>query len=157
MRGLDYYCNTVFEFKTKSLGSQDTLLGGGRYDGLIGLLGGPDIPGIGWAAGIERISMLMKESIKTKTDVHLAIFDSKFKNHLIKATKYLRENQISYYWNYKYNFKKSLTKANLEDAKYVIIIGEDEFNNDSYTLKKLDDGQQFEIKINDIKKFIKKK
>ncbi len=157
VRGLDYYCNTVFEFKTKSLGSQDTLLGGGRYDGLIGLLGGPDIPGIGWAAGIERISMLMKESIKTKTDVHLAIFDSKFKNHLIKVTKYLRENQISYYWNYKYNFKKSLTKANLEDAKYVIIIGEDEFSNDSYTLKKLDDGQQFEIKINDIKKFIKKK
>ena len=59
VRGLDYYCSTVFEYKTSNLGSQDTLLGGGRYDGLISALGGPDIPGIGWAAGVERISMLM--------------------------------------------------------------------------------------------------
>mgnify|MGYP001410532739 CR=1 FL=1 len=66
VRGLDYYCGTVFEFKSSELGSQDTLLGGGRYDGLIGLLGGPDIPGIGWAAGIERISMLM-DSIEDKS------------------------------------------------------------------------------------------
>ena len=56
VRGLDYYCNTVFEYKSDNLGSQDTLLGGGRYDGLIKVLGGPDIPGIGWAAGIERIA-----------------------------------------------------------------------------------------------------
>ena len=55
VRGLDYYCKTVFEFKTDNLGSQDTLMGGGRYDGLICKIGGPDIPGIGWAAGIERI------------------------------------------------------------------------------------------------------
>ena len=70
VRGLDYYCETVFEFKTKNLGSQDTLIGGGRYDGLIKLLGGPDIPGIGWAAGIERISLLMnlkKSQIKKCT------------------------------------------------------------------------------------------
>ena len=59
VRGLDYYCNTVFEYKSDNLGSQDTLLGGGRYDGLIKVLGGPDIPGIGWAAGIERIALLM--------------------------------------------------------------------------------------------------
>ena len=60
VRGLDYYCNTVFEYKSDNLGSQDTLLGGGRYDGLIKVLGGPDIPGIGWAAGIERIALLME-------------------------------------------------------------------------------------------------
>ena len=154
VRGLDYYCNTVFEFKTSSLGSQDTLLGGGRYDGLIGILGGPDIPGIGWAAGVERISMLMNKSNDIKTDVHLAIFDSKFKDHLIKVTKYLRDNKIKFYWNYKYNFKKSLSKASSENAKYIIIIGESEFRNNFYTLKNLDNGEQFEIKMSEIEKFI---
>ena len=61
VRGLDYYCHTVFEFKTLDLGSQDTLIGGGRYDGLTKLLGGPDIPGVGWAGGIERLIMLMDD------------------------------------------------------------------------------------------------
>ena len=64
VRGLDYYCNTVFEYKSDNLGSQDTLLGGGRYDGLIKVLGGPNIPGIGWAAGIERIALLMESEKK---------------------------------------------------------------------------------------------
>ena len=60
VRGLDYYCHTVFEFKTNELGSQDTLIGGGRYNGLIKTLGGKDLPGVGWAGGIERIMLLMK-------------------------------------------------------------------------------------------------
>ena len=63
VRGLDYYCHTVFEFKTNEIGSQDTLIGGGRYNGLIKTLGGKDIPGIGWAGGIERIMLLMKDVI----------------------------------------------------------------------------------------------
>ena len=64
VRGLDYYCHTVFEFKSDELGSQDTLIGGGRYDGLIKLLGGSDIPGVGWAGGIERLILLMKNNQK---------------------------------------------------------------------------------------------
>ena len=61
VRGLDYYCHTVFEFKSDSLGSQDTIIGGGRYDGLIETLGGQNIPGVGWAGGVERIMMLMQD------------------------------------------------------------------------------------------------
>ena len=64
VRGLDYYCHTVFEFKTDSLGSQDTIIGGGRYDGLIETLGGQNIPGVGWAGGVERIMMLMQDKTK---------------------------------------------------------------------------------------------
>ena len=112
VRGLDYYCETVFEFKTGDLGTQDTLLGGGRYDGLIGFLGGPDIPGIGWAAGIERLSMLMEYNNTENNSVHLAITDENYKSHLIKLINYLNENNIPYNWNYKYNLKKSLSKAN---------------------------------------------
>ncbi len=157
VRGLDYYCSTVFEFKTKDLGSQDTLLGGGRYDGLVETLGGPNIPGIGWAAGIERIAMLMSKIDSSDTNIHLAITDEKFKSHLINITKYLKENEIRFYWNHKYNLKKSLSKANSNNALYVIIIGENEFNNDFYTVKKLDTGDQSELKINKIKNYINDK
>jgi histidyl-tRNA synthetase len=61
VRGLDYYCHTAFEFVTTDLGAQGTVLGGGRYDGLMGVMGGPETPGIGWAAGIERLALLIEE------------------------------------------------------------------------------------------------
>ena len=154
VRGLDYYCSTVFEFKTNDLGSQDTILGGGRYDGLIKTLGGPDIPGIGWAAGIERISLLMKNIKDNDNILHIAINDEKFKNHLLKLIKNLKEKKIKFYWNYKYNLKKSLQKANTDNIKKIIIIGENEYNNDFYTLKKLDTGDQIEIKISDLNKYL---
>ena len=157
VRGLDYYCSTVFEFKTNNLGSQDTLLGGGRYDGLINTLGGPDIPGIGWAAGIERISMLMQDEKKLKDIVHLAITEEKYKSHLLKIIKYLKDHKILYYWNYKFNLKKSLAKANSNEAKYAIIIGENEFNSNFYTLKELNTGKQTELKIENINKFVNDK
>ena len=69
VRGLDYYCHTVFEFKSNELGSQDTLIGGGRYNGLIKLLGGKEIAGVGWAGGIERIMLLMKDVLQKKEDI----------------------------------------------------------------------------------------
>ncbi len=157
VRGLDYYCSTVFEFKTNQLGSQDTVLGGGRYDGLISILGGPDISGIGWAAGIERISMLMDVNETIDSSVHLAITDEKYKKHLMKAIKYLQENEISFYWNYKYNLKKSLSKANTNQTKFIIIIGEDEYNRDSYTVKLLSTGEQHELTLDRLKQFINDK
>ena len=61
VRGLDYYCHTAFEFVTTELGAQGTVLGGGRYDGLMGVMGGPETPGVGWAAGIERLALLIGE------------------------------------------------------------------------------------------------
>ena len=110
VRGLDYYCGTVFEFKTSDLGTQDTLLGGGRYDGLIRILGGPDIPGIGWAAGIERISMLLNINSEKGNKINLAITNENYKQHLLDLIKFLRENSISYFWNYKYNLKSLYQK-----------------------------------------------
>tara|TARA_B100000575_G_scaffold168737_1_gene135016 strand:- start:5952 stop:7187 length:1236 start_codon:yes stop_codon:yes gene_type:complete len=154
VRGLDYYCDTVFEFKTQDLGSQDTILGGGRYDGLISKLGGPDIPGIGWAAGIERISMLMKKIKINEKHVHIAINDESFKSHLIKIIKYFNDNEIIFFWNYKYNLKKSLSRANSNNANYVIIIGEKEYKKNFYTIKNLITGEQSELSIDKIKKFL---
>src|SRR5690606_5079000 len=60
VRGLDYYCHTAFEFITGRLGAQGTVMGGGRYDGLVAIMGGPETPGVGWAAGIERLALLLE-------------------------------------------------------------------------------------------------
>ncbi len=155
VRGLDYYCHTVFEFKTNEIGSQDTLIGGGRYNGLIKTLGGKDIPGIGWAGGIERIMLLMKDVIETTEDIHLSIKDSALKKHALKIYDHLIKSNLSVYWNYKYNLKKSLSLASEKKAKYIIIVGEEEKNNNNYVLKNLSNGEQKTVNLNNILDHIK--
>lgn len=155
VRGLDYYCSTVFEFKTEDLGTQDTLLGGGRYDGLISSLGGPNLPGIGWAAGVERISMLMTQPDDVTKYVNIAITDKKFEEHLLKIINYLNSKKISYFWNHKYNLKKSLSKANQTKSKIIILIGEDEYKEDFYTIKELSTGKQSKIKTKQLDEYFK--
>jgi len=150
VRGLDYYCHTVFEFKTDAIGSQDTLIGGGRYNGLIKTLGGKDIPGIGWAGGIERIMLLMNDVNVITEDIHLCIKDASLKKHSLKIYDYLTKNNFSVYWNYKYNLKKSLSLASEKKVKYVIIVGKEEEKNNNYILKNLSNGEQKAINLNDI-------
>ena len=150
VRGLDYYCHTVFEFKTDAIGSQDTLIGGGRYNGLIKTLGGKDIPGVGWAGGIERIMLLMNDVNVITEDIHLCIKDPSLKKHALKIYDYLTKNNFSVYWNYKYNLKKSLSLASEKKAKYVIIVGEEEENNNNYILKNLSNGEQKAVNLNDV-------
>ena len=150
VRGLDYYCHTVFEFKTDAIGSQDTLIGGGRYNGLIKTLGGKDIPGIGWAGGIERIMLLINDVNVIKEDIHLCIKDPSLKKHALKIYDYLTKNNFSVYWNYKYNLKKSLSLASEKKVKYVIIVGEEEEKNNKYILKNLSNGEQKAINLNDV-------
>ncbi len=150
VRGLDYYCNTVFEFKTNDIGSQDTLIGGGRYNGLIKTLGGKDIPGVGWAGGIERIMLLMDIESSRDTSIHLAISDPSFKLHAFKIYDFLIKNDISVYWNYKYNLKKSLTLASEKKANYIVIIGENEKINNNFSVKNLSNGTQVSVDFNNI-------
>ena len=145
VRGLDYYCNTVFEFKTDEIGSQDTLIGGGRYNGLIKTLGGKDLPGVGWAGGIERIMLLMDNVVNLNQYIHFAILDPEYKTHALKAYDFLIKNNYSVYWNYKFNLKKSLSIASEKNANYVVIIGESENINDNFSVKNLKNGNQ-EIK-----------
>ena len=150
VRGLDYYCHTVFEFKTDSLGSQDTIIGGGRYDGLIKTLGGQNIPGVGWAGGVERIMMLMQDQTNKTEAIHFSILDQKFKLHALEAYKLFTDNKIPVYWNFKYNLKKSLSKSNEHKASYIIIVGENEFNLKKYTLKNLKNGSQKTLELTEL-------
>ena len=150
VRGLDYYCHTVFEFKSNDLGAQDTLIGGGRYDGLTKALGGPDIPGVGWAGGVERIMMLMQNPIEKEKKVHLILISESFKIYGLKILNLLRKNNIPVYFNFKYNLKKSLSFANNSNTEYVIIIGEDEDKNNTCTIKNLFNNSQETISFEQI-------
>ncbi len=95
VRGLDYYRHTAFEFVTDRLGAQGTVLAGGRYDGLIGSLGGPETPGVGWAAGVERLAMLIDEPVAERPDVIIAVEDDRAFADGVRSLKRLRENGFS--------------------------------------------------------------
>ena len=95
VRGLDYYRHTAFEFVTDRLGAQGTVLAGGRYDGLIGNLGGPETPGVGWAAGIERLAMLIEEPRTPLLDVILAVEDDALLGTGFRALRLLRDGGLS--------------------------------------------------------------
>ena len=142
VRGLDYYCHTVFEFKTNDLGSQDTLIGGGRYDGLIKILGGKDIPGVGWAGGVERMIMLMEEEIQIEKQIYLIILNENYREYGLKIANKLRSKNLKVFLDYKYNLKKSLSNANKINSTYAIIIGENETEKQLCTIKYLKENFQ---------------
>ena len=91
VRGLDYYRHTAFEFVTDRLGAQGTVIGGGRYDGLIETLGGPATPAVGWAGGIERLAMLLADDVASKLNVIMAVEDDNLVNLGLKANTALRQ------------------------------------------------------------------
>ena len=155
VRGLDYYCHTVFEFKTNDLGSQDTLIGGGRYDGLTKILGGPDIPGIGWAGGVERIIMLMKDIDKNEKKIHLVLLHQNFRSYGLQLLNKLRQNNIAVYFDYKYDLKKSLSRANKLNSEFAIIIGEEEVEKNQYIIKYLHKNIQEILSLEQIIKKLK--
>jgi histidyl-tRNA synthetase len=95
VRGLDYYRHTAFEFVTDRLGAQGTVLGGGRYDGLIETLGGPHTPAVGWAAGIERLAMLLDTKQEDEISVSIAVEDDQLINTGISANTALRHAGLS--------------------------------------------------------------
>ena len=87
---------------------------------------------------------------KLKSTLHIAVTNEKFIDYFLNLQKYLTEKKISYYWNYKYNLKKSFTKANISSASFIIIIGENEFEGKFFTIKNLITGEQKELKLNQI-------
>ena len=156
VRGLDYYTRTVFEFVSGDIGAQSTVCGGGRYDGLISQMGGPSVPSLGFAMGIERL-MLVLESQKTelpdapKTDVYIATLGEKA---CVKATElcallrdegYKSETDIC-----ARGLKAQMKYANKIGAKFTIVLGDDEIENDSAKLKNMAEGTETPIKLSQI-------
>ena len=157
VRGLDYYSDTVFEIKSDKLGAQATVLAGGRYDRLLEILDNVKIPAIGFAAGMERIAMLMDENLIENKEhgVYVVYFDDT-KEYFIKTLEELRKNDIkaSFDYNQK-SFGAQMKKANKINAEYVLILGEDEQKENVVTLKKFSTGEQEKYSLDEVIEIVK--
>lgn len=139
VRGLDYYTRTVFEIKSNSLGSQNAVCGGGRYDGLVEMLGGPSTPAVGWAMGAERLYELIEKVQPKKLDYFVV---TKYPQQALKVCNDLRNKGYSCDFDMQNRkFAKQLEKAS-KVANFAVIIGEDEIEKNFYTVKNLSTGEQ---------------
>ncbi len=150
VRGLDYYTHTAFEFVTAHIGAQGTVLGGGRYDGLIAELGGPPTAGIGWAGGIERLMMLCNEPAALPRPVAIAPLGPAAEIKALGIARELRKHGIAVDQEYRGNMKRRMQRANKLGARAVLIIGDDELAKGVAQLKDLDSGEQREIAIDQL-------
>jgi len=147
VRGLDYYCHTAFEFKTSDLGAQGTVLAGGRYDGLVGQMGGPETPGIGWAAGVERLSLLLDDGAEAKRPIAVIPVGSKAESEAMVVTEMLRKKGYRVDLGYSGNLKKRMKRANRLNAAAAVLLGEDELTRNVGTLRNMDSGEQKEVSL----------
>lgn len=142
VRGLDYYNHTVFEFTTEALGAQNTVLAGGRYDSLITTMGGPDTPGSGWAAGVERLSALADMQVATARPIALIpMGDAAEKAAWVMAYQ-LRQAGYTIDMGYRGNPGKRMKRANKLQARAAVLLGDDELAAGTVTLRDLDQGTQ---------------
>lgn len=142
VRGLDYYCDTVFEFTTDLLGAQNAVGGGGRYDNLIGSLGGKPTPAMGFAAGMERLMLLVKEPPVTKNLVAIIPIGNNLNNARILAEE-LRENNIAVYLEPQEAAPgKRMKKADKFEASHAIFLGEDEIGSGKIKLRNMKNGSE---------------
>ena len=142
VRGLDYYTHTVFEFVTTDLGAQGTVLAGGRYDGLVELMGGPSMPGIGWAAGIERLAMLIDEPYAPPRPVALVPLGGTAERVALKLGEELRDAGLVVELTYSGNLQRRMRRADRVGARAAVLIGEDELAQGAATVRDLDSGEQ---------------
>ncbi len=150
VRGLDYYRHTAFEFVTDRLGSQGTVLAGGRYDGLIGSLGGPETAGVGWAAGVERLAMLLDEPAAAAIDAVVVPMGAAAEARATGIVADLRRAGVAVEMAYKGKMKARMAKADALGARFAIILGDDELAKGVAAVKTLDAGTQAEVAFADL-------
>nr|YP_009393413.1 Histidine-tRNA ligase [Symphyocladiella dendroidea]ARW61975.1 Histidine-tRNA ligase [Symphyocladiella dendroidea] len=159
VRGLDYYNYTAFEIKTKNLNQQNTICGGGRYDNLIEQLGGPCIPAVGWAIGLERLIILMQKNLSQKVKqsrIYIATQNFDTVDIIWDIIHILQEYQVKFELDLSNNnLSKQIRKANQLKAKICLIIGENEIRDKSITIKWLQTRTQQTIKISNFRKYIR--
>jgi len=147
VRGLDYYRHTAFEFVTDRLGAQGTVIAGGRYDGLIEALGGPQTPAVGWAAGIERLAMMIDTPKPDRPEVVIVPLGDRAEAEAQRVLAGLRREGVAADMAYRGNMKKRMSKASESGAAYALIIGDDELDRGEAQLKNLETGEQRAVSL----------
>ena len=150
VRGLDYYSHTAFEFVTERLGAQSTVMAGGRYDGLVEQMGGPPTPAVGWAAGIERLSMLLAEGGTAPTTIAVIPVGAAGEAAAVGVLQSLRAAGLRAEMAYRGNLKRRMERANRIGASSAVILGEDEAARGVAQLKHLDTGAQEEVALDQL-------
>ena len=156
VRGLDYYTKTAFEIQYAPLGAQSAVCGGGRYDGLIGECGGNDTPAIGFAIGIERVLLALEKQnllpdFNDGSDVFILQFGEVTESVAFNLMSQLRANGLKAEMDFSgRSFKAQMKQANKLNAKYVIIVGEDEVTQNVVTLKNMANSQQEVVAVENI-------
>jgi histidyl-tRNA synthetase len=150
VRGLDYYGHTAFEFVTTRLGAQGTVMGGGRYEGLVAEMGGPPTPAVGWAAGIERLAMLLAGVPESPSPVAVIPISIAVEAAAIDILRRLRAAGIRAEMEYHGNLRRRMERANRIGARAAVIIGEDELARQTVQLKDLASGAQDEVPVTEL-------
>ena len=158
VRGLDYYSRTVFEFTSSSLGAQNAILGGGRYDNLIKDLGGKETPGIGFAAGMERFLIAMKDEYNNShIDIYVACILEDGLQKSLSISNELRNLGLRVTSDtLRRSLKSQMRDANKLKSKYIIIIGEEELESETFIVKDLDKGNQKTLSKSEVIELLKK-
>lgn len=155
VRGLDYYTSTVFEFVTNDKKAQNTILAGGRYDNLVKKMGGSDVAALGFAAGVERLMLLSEFNLAKTRPVIVSYISQNEKEYAFDLLQYLRKNDVVAEFFYGANLKKQLKKATQNNARFVIMIGEDEINDNVVLVKDFDNGSENKISKSELINFLK--
>jgi histidyl-tRNA synthetase len=149
VRGLDYYTHTVFEFVTTDLGAQGTVLAGGRYDGLVQLMGGPQMAGVGWAGGIERLALLIEEPPKQRRPIVLVPLGGAAWRIMLQQAEKLRDAGLMVDMGYSGNLSRRMRRADRVNARAAVLLGDDEVARNVVTVRDFDSGDQFEVPMSD--------
>jgi len=150
VRGLDYYGHTTFEFITDALGAQGTVMAGGRYDGLAAMLGGGDVSGVGWAAGIERLAMLADVPPQQAVNVMMIGMSDDHMARLFPLAASLRQQGLRVETGYAPHLGKQMKRADRIEAQQVVILGDDEAARGVAILRSMVDGAQIEVALVDL-------
>jgi histidyl-tRNA synthetase len=154
VRGLDYYTHTIFEFTTTELGAQGSVLGGGRYDGLVELLGGPAMPGVGWAGGIERLAMLLDSTPAVAPPIVVVPIGAAAEAPALTLTQDLRRAGYAVDLGFSGNPGKRMKRANKLSARAAVLLGEDELAQNAATVRDLESGEQELVPLDALSEYL---
>lgn len=154
VRGLDYYCHTAFEFTTQALGAQGAVIAGGRYDGLIGMMGGRETPGVGWAGGIERLAMLCGDPPPAPRPIVIVPVGDEAGRAGNAITEELRRAGYRVDIGYSGNLSRRMKRANRLNAAATVIVGDEELARRAATVRHMDTGEQEEVSLTSLPEFL---